>query len=93
LEGFHPIQHLAAIRGFADDLNVLLLRQEPAEPFPEDGMSVSNEYCDQVHSGNVAALHIKTVNTGLPWQLSADSCVRDGPAFTVAWPMFVVLHA
>jgi hypothetical protein len=59
LEGFHCTQHLAAIRGFADDLNVVLLHQEPAEPFPEDSMSVSNEYCDRIHSANYSALFCK----------------------------------
>jgi hypothetical protein len=59
LEGFHPIQHLAAIHDFANDLNLMLLHQEAAEPFPEDGMSVSNEYCDRIHSANYSALFCK----------------------------------
>jgi hypothetical protein len=50
LQGFHSTQHLAAIRGFADDLNVVLLRQEPAEPLPQEGMRTSDEYRDQVHT-------------------------------------------
>jgi hypothetical protein len=50
---FHATQHLAAIRGVADDLNGLLLCQDPARPFPEEGMSVSDEYRDQVHSGKI----------------------------------------
>src|ERR671922_2267578 len=49
LECSHPTQHLAAIRCCADDLNVFLLRQEPAEPLPQKRMSVSDEYRDRVH--------------------------------------------
>jgi hypothetical protein len=50
---FHATQHLAAIRGVADDLNGLLLCQDPARPFPEEGMSASDEYRDRVHSGKI----------------------------------------
>ncbi len=56
LEGFHPTQHLAAIRGFADNPNVSLLREEPSEHSSEEGMSVSDEYSDHVHIAHEQAL-------------------------------------
>jgi hypothetical protein len=53
LQGFHSTQHLAAIRGFADDLNVVLLHQERAEPLPQEGMRISDEYGDRVHTAKI----------------------------------------
>jgi hypothetical protein len=56
LQCFHRIQHLAAMRCFADDLNVFLLCQEPAKPLPEAGMIVSNEYFDGIHTAKIPLL-------------------------------------
>jgi hypothetical protein len=54
VEGFHLSQHLEAIYGFADDLNVVLLPQESAEPFSEDAMCVSDEYADRVYTAQLS---------------------------------------
>jgi hypothetical protein len=52
MECFHLTQNLAAIRGFTDNPDVALVRQEVAELLPENGMSVSDEYRDRVHLRN-----------------------------------------
>ena len=49
LKSSHSTQHLAAIRCFTHDPNVFL-RQGPAEPLPNEGMSVSDEYRDRLHT-------------------------------------------
>jgi hypothetical protein len=59
LKCFHSTQHLAAIRCVADDLNIFMLRQRPAEPLPEEGMSVSDEYRDRVHTVKIPIFPVK----------------------------------
>jgi hypothetical protein len=53
LARFDPTQHLAAMGYFADDLNISMLRQKPAEALPKGSMSSSDEHRDRVHTQKI----------------------------------------